>query len=94
MEQRTPAETHGEQRLGLSKNEIRRVVLDRLKIIYDEWGVDGAPFEDIVPNAGERRDDPRAFVIALVAGVVGGLSEAIERNNAALAEAWQQRHGR
>lgn len=36
-----------------------------------------------MPNAGERRQDPPAIQIALVAGVVGGLSEAIERNNLA-----------
>ena len=80
---------HGE--VGLSKEEVRRIVLDRLRTVYDEWGVDGGPFNDIVSSAGERRDDPRAFVIALVAGVVGGLYEAMERNNAALVEAWQRR---
>ena len=68
-------------------------MLDRLRTVYAEWGVNSGPFDDIVPRAGERREDPRAFVIALVAGVVGGLSEAIERNNAALMEALERRQG-
>jgi hypothetical protein len=76
---------------GLSKEDVRRIVLDRLRTVYQEWGVDSGPFDDMVPSAGERREDPRAFVIALLAGVVGGLSEAMERNNAALLEAWQRR---
>jgi hypothetical protein len=83
----------GQMDAGLSKTEIRRIVIDRLRTVYAEWGIDSAPFDDLVPTAGERREDPRAFVIALVAAVVGGMSDAIERNNAALLEAWQQRQG-
>jgi len=85
---------NGHDHVGLDKQEIRQIVLDKLRTIYAEWGIDGVPFEDVVPNAGERRQDPRAFVIALVAGVVGGLSEAIERNNAAIAEAVLRRQER
>jgi len=39
------------------------------------------PFADFLSGAGERREDPRAFVIALVAALLGGISDAIERNN-------------
>ena len=93
MQSKMPEPTGTPEQVGLDKQEIRRIVLDKLRVVYDEWGVDGAPFEDMVPSAGERRHDPRAFMIALVAGVVGGLSEAIERNNLSLTEAWQRRHG-
>jgi hypothetical protein len=86
MAERARNGKQGQERIGLGKEDIRRIVLERLRVVYDEWGVNGAPFGDVVPNAGERREDPRAFVIALVAGVVGGLSEAIERNNEALVE--------
>ena len=42
-------------------------------------------------TAGERREDARAFVIALVAALVGGFSEAIARNNASLVERQRRR---
>ena len=93
MQSQMPESNGTAEQVGLDKQEIRRIVLDKLTVVYDEWGIDGAPFEDMTPNAGERRQDPRAFMIALVAGVVGGLSEAIERNNRALTEAWQRRQG-
>jgi hypothetical protein len=76
---------------GLSKDEIRRIVLDKLRVVYDDWGFDARPFEDFMTAAGERRDDARAFVIALVAAVVGGMSEAIDRNNRCLLEGRRRR---
>jgi hypothetical protein len=48
---------------------------------------------DFATEPGERRDDARAFIIALVAGLLGGVSDAIEQNNAALATAFA-RHRR
>jgi hypothetical protein len=40
---------------------------------------------------GERREDPGAFVSALVVALLGGISEAIERNNEAVAAAFARR---
>jgi hypothetical protein len=71
--------------LGLSKEEIRRLVLAKLRIVYRDWGIDETPFARAGAAPGPRRDDPRAFVVALVAALLGGLSEAIDRNTRALA---------
>lgn len=70
---------------GLSKEEVREIVLAKLRIVYQDWELDEAPFASAQTEPGGRRDDPRAFIIALVAALLGGLSEAIERNNAAIA---------
>jgi uncharacterized protein YrrD len=67
---------------GLTKDEIRRIMLDKLGVVYEDWHIPGRPFEDIMTAPGERREDARAFVIALVAALVGGVAEAIDRNNA------------
>lgn len=69
--------------LGLSKEEIRRTVLAKLQVVYREWGIE-TPFARAGFGLRARRDDPRAFVVALVAALLGGLSEAIERNTRAL----------
>jgi hypothetical protein len=70
--------------IGLSKAEIRRIVLRKLGVVYANWG-SGTTGAGTRP--GRRREDPRAFVVALVAALLGGLSEAMERNNRALAAA-------
>jgi hypothetical protein len=70
--------------LGLSKEEIRRIALTKLRVVYREWGIE-RPFARAESGLRTRRDDPRAFVVALVAALLGGLSEAIERNTRALA---------
>jgi hypothetical protein len=70
--------------LGLSKEEIRRIALGKLRVVYREWGIE-TPFARAESSLRTRRDDPRAFVVALVAALLGGLSEAIERNTRALA---------
>jgi hypothetical protein len=70
--------------LGLSKEEIRRIALAKLQVVYREWGIE-TPFARAESGVRTRRDDPRAFVVALVAALLGGLSEAIERNTRALA---------
>src|SRR5437899_509323 len=49
---------------GLSKEEIRRIVLDKLRVVYHDWHVSEVPFVDFQWDAGERREDPSAFVIA------------------------------
>jgi len=67
--------------IGLSKEEIRRIVIDKLRVVYHDWHCTEVPFADFLSGAGERREDPRAFVIALVAALLGGISDAIERNN-------------
>jgi hypothetical protein len=67
--------------IGLSKEEIRRMVLDKLRVVYRNWNCHDLPFCDLFGAPGERRDDPRAFVIALVAALLGGISEAMEQNN-------------
>jgi hypothetical protein len=73
--------------LGLSKEEIRRLVLRKLQVVYRDWGIEQTPFARAEAGFRARRDDPRAFVVALVAALLGGLSEAIERNTRALAAA-------
>jgi hypothetical protein len=72
--------------IGLSKGEIRRLVLRKLQVVYRDWGVEQTPFARAQGGARARREDPRAFV-ALVAALLGGLSEAIERNSRALVAA-------
>jgi hypothetical protein len=76
--------------IGLSKESVRRIVLDKLRVVYRDWDLQGEPFEDMLSEPGARRDDPRAFVIALVAGLLGAVSEVIERNNKALAAGWRR----
>jgi hypothetical protein len=79
--------------VGLSKEQIRRITLNKLRGVYREWGIGGTPFArtGTSTSPGGRRDDPRAFVVALVAALLGGLSEAIERNNRGLAAALTRR---
>lgn len=71
--------------LGLNKEEVRRIVLDKLRVVYQDWHFAEVPFADFLSQPGDRREDPRAFVIALVAALLGGISDAIERNNEAVA---------
>ena len=56
---------------GLSKEEVRRIVIDKLRVVYHDWHFAEVPFADVLSDAGERREDPRAFVIALVAACWG-----------------------
>jgi hypothetical protein len=76
---------------GLSKEEVRRIVIDKLRVVYHDWHFTEVPFADFLSDAGERREDPRAFVIALLAALLGGISDAIERNNEAIAAALARR---
>ena len=71
-------------RVGLRKEEIRRIVLSKLRIVYRDWRFKNGPFWHKEPKAGQRRNDARAFETALLAALLGGLSEAIEKNNQAL----------
>src|SRR3984893_10109319 len=71
-------------RVGLSKEQVRRIVLAKLRIVYRDWRLTNRPFGRRDPNAGRRREDAQSFETALVAALVGGLSEAIEKNNEAL----------
>jgi hypothetical protein len=73
--------------LGLPKDAIRQIALAKLAVAYRDWGFDEAPFADFATEPGERREDARAFIIALVAALLGGLSDAIEQNNAAITSA-------
>jgi hypothetical protein len=77
--------------LGLNKEEARRIVLDKLRVVYQDWHFTEGPFADFLSEPGDRREDPRAFVIALVAALLGGISDAIEKNNEAVAEALVRR---
>ena len=79
--------------VGLSKEQIRRIALNKLRVVYRDWGIGATPFARTGARPGSRRDDPRAFVVALVAALLGGLSEAIERNNRGLAAALTRRTG-
>jgi hypothetical protein len=76
-------------RIGLTKEQIRRIVLLKLKIVYRDWRSKESPFSS-AKKSGSRRSDPRAFETALVASLLGGLSEAIEQNNQALATAFRR----
>ncbi|HEV8439411.1 MAG TPA: hypothetical protein VGT40_15070 [Methylomirabilota bacterium] len=73
--------------VGLSKEEIRRIVLEKLAVVYREWNFGRAPFgrRDVTP--GKRRRQEHTFETALVAALLGGVSEAIEKNNQALMKA-------
>jgi len=71
-------------RVGITKEEIRRIVLSKLRIVYRGWHFKNGPFWHREPKAGQRRNDARSFETALLAGLLGGLSEAIEKNNHAL----------
>lgn len=70
--------------LGLHKDAIRRIVLAKLAVVYRDWGFDESPFADFATVPGERRDDARAFIIALLAALLGGLADAIGQNNEAI----------
>jgi len=78
--------THGAQAPGRShEGGVRRIVLSKLNIVYRDWHVEKrSPFWHRAPNAGKRRSDARSFDTALLAALLGGLSEAIEKNNHAL----------
>jgi hypothetical protein len=82
------------QSIGLHKDAIRRIALEKLEVVYRDWHFNEPPFADFATEAGERRDDARAFLIALVAALLGGLSDAIEQNNKAIAEALARREPR
>jgi hypothetical protein len=71
-------------RVGLTKEHVRRIVLAKLRIVYRDWRVTNDPFGRRDPNAGRRREDAQSCETALVAALLGGLSEAIEKNNQAL----------
>jgi len=71
-------------RIGLTKEQVRRIVLSKLKIVYRDWAFAKGPFWHREPKAGQRRIDPRSFETALLAALLGGLSEAIEKNNQVL----------
>lgn len=66
-------------RIGLTKEHIRRIVLSKLRIVYRHWQSKENPFSS-GKKSGSRRSDARAFETALVASLLGSLSEAIEQN--------------
>ena len=66
--------------IGLTKEQVRRIVLGKLKIVYRDWQSKDNPFSNR-RRSGNRGHEARAFETALVAGLLGGLSEAIEKNN-------------
>jgi len=71
-------------RVGLTKEQVRRMVLSKLRIVYRDWRFANGPFWRHDRKAGRRREDGQSFETALVAALLGGLSEAIEKNNHAL----------
>jgi hypothetical protein len=75
----------GPTTLGLNKDAIRQIALRKLEVVYRDWHFKDPPFADFATEAGERREDARAFVIALAAALLGGLPDAIEQNNKAIA---------
>ena len=68
-------------RVGITKEEIRRIVLSKLRIVSGDGPFKNGPFWHRAPRAGPRRNDARSFETALLAGLLGGLSEAIEKND-------------
>jgi hypothetical protein len=81
-------------RVGLTKEQVRRIVLAKLRIVYRDWRLTNRPFGRRDPNVGRRREDAQAFETALVAALLGGLSEAIEKNNQALFTALGRKYRR
>ena len=71
-------------RIGLTKEEVRRIVLAKLRVVYRDWRMVENPFWRRAPKPGKRRGDGPSFETALLAALLGGVSEAIERNNHAL----------
>src|ERR1700730_15366334 len=57
-------------RVVLSKEQVRRIVLAKLRIVYRDWRLTNRPFGRRDPNAGRRREDAQSFETALVAAVV------------------------
>src|SRR5207249_831693 len=39
---------------GLSKEDVRRIVLDKLRVVYHDWHFTEVPFADFLSDAGER----------------------------------------
>jgi hypothetical protein len=76
--------------IGLTKEQIRRIVLTKLKIVYRDWRFRDDPFSNR-RRSGNRQNDARAFETALVAALLGGLSEAIEKNNHVLLTALRRK---
>ncbi len=74
-------------RIGLTKEQVRRIVLSKLGVVYRDWRLKKAPFWHREPKPGQRRNDAQSFETALLAALLGGLSEAIEKNNQALVTA-------
>ena len=77
--------------IGLSKEEIRRIVLSNLRVVYRDWRMTKPPFWQRAPRPGRRRGSARSFETALLAALLGGFSEAIERNNHVLYTALRRR---
>jgi Fe-Mn family superoxide dismutase len=48
-------------RVGLTKEQVRRIVLSKLRIVYRDWHSEQGPFWHRVPKAGQRRTDARSF---------------------------------
>src|SRR5437660_8942691 len=42
---------------GLGKEEVRRIVIDKLRVVYHDWHFAEVPFADVLSDAGERRED-------------------------------------
>jgi hypothetical protein len=76
---------------GLSKEEIRKMVLKRVKVVYKDFGYDLPPYDSPLKHGSPKKGDIIAFVTALVAAVEGSLSDAIERNNIKLVEGLKHR---
>src|SRR5258708_39418933 len=68
-------------RVGLTQEQVRRIVLARLRIVYRDWRLTNRPFGRRDPNAGRRREDAPSLETALVAALLGGLPAAIAKNN-------------
>jgi hypothetical protein len=70
------------RRVGLTKEQVRRIVLSKLKIVYRDWHFTKDPFWHREPKGGHR-----GAILAhskLPCRLLGGLSEAIEKNNQVL----------
>ena len=42
-------------RIGLTKEQVRRIALSKMKIVYRDWDVAKGPFWHREPKAGQRR---------------------------------------
>jgi hypothetical protein len=78
-------------RVGLTKEQVRRIVLAKLRIVYRDWRLTNNPFGRRDPNAGRRREDAHSFDTALVAALLGGCRKPSRKTTKPSSRRWDAR---